>query len=65
MGATVTGIEPEHDNISAAVAHAQGDPLVAERTTYLAMTAEELASSGSAVRHAAKWVLSNTSCRNC
>ena len=46
MGAKVTGIEPQHDNIRAAVAHAQGDPVVAERTTYLAVTAEELASSG-------------------
>ncbi|DBA97651.1 TPA: Hexaprenyldihydroxybenzoate methyltransferase, mitochondrial [Trebouxia sp. C0006] len=46
MGAKVTGIEPQHDNISAAIAHAQADPVVAERTTYLAVTAEELASSG-------------------
>lgn len=46
MGANVTGIEPQHDNISAAIAHAQADPVVAERTTYLAVTAEELASSG-------------------
>lgn len=46
MGAKVTGIEPQHDNIRAAVAHAQGDPVVAERATYLAVTAEELASSG-------------------
>jgi len=47
MGANVTGIEPQHDNISAAIAHAQADPVVAKRTTYLAVTAEELASSGS------------------
>ena len=46
MGASVTGIEPQHDNISAAIAHAQADPVVAKRTTYLAVTAEELASSG-------------------
>ena len=46
MGANVTGIEPQHDNISAAIAHAQADPVVSERTTYLAVTAEELASSG-------------------
>ena len=46
MGASVTGVEPQADNISAAVAHAQGDPLVASRTRYLAVTAEELAHSG-------------------
>ncbi|KAL3158373.1 Hexaprenyldihydroxybenzoate methyltransferase, mitochondrial [Trebouxia sp. C0009 RCD-2024] len=46
MGASVTGIEPQQDNIKAAVAHAQGDPVVAARTNYLALTAEELAASG-------------------
>lgn len=46
MGASVTGIEPQHANIKAAVAHAQGDSVVAARTKYLALTAEELASSG-------------------
>lgn len=46
MGASVTGIEPQQDNIKAAVAHAQGDPMVAARTKYLALTAEELAASG-------------------
>ena len=53
MGANVTGIEPQHDNISAAIAHAQVDPVVAERTTYLAVTAEELASSGLFHKHVA------------
>ena len=48
MGAHVTGIEPQLNNIKAAVAHAQADPVVAERTTYLAVTAEELASTGEA-----------------
>ena len=46
MGASVTGIEPQQDNIKAAVAHARGDALVAARTNYLACTAEELAASG-------------------
>ena len=46
MGAHVTGIEPQQNNIKAAVAHAQADPVVADRTTYLAVTAEELASTG-------------------
>lgn len=46
MGASVTGIEPQQDNIKAAVAHARGDALVAARTKYLACTAEELAGSG-------------------
>ena len=46
MGANVTGIEPQHDNIKAAVAHAQGDPVVNARVKYLALTAEELAGSG-------------------
>ena len=46
MGASVTGIEPQQDNIKAAVAHARGDALVAARTKYLACTAEELAASG-------------------
>ena len=48
MGASVTGIEPQQDNIKAAVAHAEGDPVVAARTKYLALTAEELAASGMA-----------------
>ena len=48
MGASVTGIEPQQDNIKAAVAHAEGDPVVAARTKYLARTAEELAASGKA-----------------
>lgn len=46
MGAHVTGVEPQQENISAAVAHAQQDPLIAARTKYLALTAEELAGSG-------------------
>ena len=46
MGADVTGVEPQQENISAAVAHAQEDPLVAARAKYLAVTAEELAGSG-------------------
>ena len=46
MGASMTGIEPQQENISAAIAHAQEDPAVAQRTKYLAVTAEELASTG-------------------
>ena len=46
MGASVTGIEPQQDNIKAAVAHAGGDVVVASRTKYLACTAEELAGAG-------------------
>lgn len=46
MGASVIGIEPEQDNIRAATAHAQGDLHVADRTTYLAVTAEDMASTG-------------------
>ena len=46
MGASVTGIEPQQDNIKAAVAHAHGDAVVAARTNYLACTAEELAGAG-------------------
>ena len=57
MGATVTGIEPQHDNISAAMAHAQGDPVVAERTTYLAITAEKLSDSGATFKPAGIWLL--------
>lgn len=57
MGATVTGIEPQHDNISAAMAHAQGDPVVAERTTYLAITAEKLSDSGAMFKPAGFWLL--------
>ena len=46
MDASVIGIEPQQDNIEAAVAHARGDALVAARTKYLACTAEEVAASG-------------------
>lgn len=46
MGASMTGIEPQQKNISAAIAHAQEDPAVAQRTKYLAVTAEELVSTG-------------------
>ena len=46
MGAFVTGIEPQHTNIKAALAHAQADPVISDRTTYLAVTAEEMASTG-------------------
>lgn len=46
MGASVTGIEPQQDNLKAAVAHARGDVVVAARTRYLACTAEELAGAG-------------------
>ena len=46
MGASMTGIEPQQENISAAIAHAQEDPAVAQRTKYLAVTAEELVSTG-------------------
>lgn len=46
MGADVTGVEPQQDNIKAAVAHARGDPVVAARTKYLALSAEELVGLG-------------------
>lgn len=49
MGASVTGIEPQQDNIKAAIAHAESDPAVSRRTTYVAVTAEELASTGWAI----------------
>ena len=52
MGASVTGIEPQQDNIKAAIAHAKSDPAVARRTTYMAVTAEELASTGWAIEQA-------------
>lgn len=51
MGADVTGIEPEQDNIKAAVLHAQADSCVADRTAYLAVTAEELATTGVMLQH--------------
>lgn len=46
MGASVTGIEPQQDNLKAAVVHARGDVVVAARTRYLACTAEDLAGAG-------------------
>ena len=49
MGASVTGIEPEQDNLQAAVLHAESDVELAERLDYQAVTAERLASAGVSV----------------
>ena len=49
MGASVTGIEPEQDNLQAAVLHAENDLELAERLDYQAVTAERLASTGAFV----------------
>lgn len=46
MGASVTGIEPEQNNLQAAVLHAESDVELAERLDYQAVTAEHLASTG-------------------
>eukprot|EP00891_Asterochloris_glomerata_P007146 jgi/Astpho2/7146/gw1.00113.92.1_t len=46
MGASVTGIEPEQNNLRAAVLHAESDVELAERLDYQAVTAEHLASTG-------------------
>lgn len=45
LGAEVTGIDPSHENVAVASAHAQGDPLT-RGITYEAATAEEMEARG-------------------
>ena len=46
IGASVTGIQPEQDDLQAAVLHTESDVELAERLDYQAVAAERLASTG-------------------
>lgn len=46
MGAEVTGIDIAQRNVDIASAHAAGDPVIAERVSYRATSAEQLVEEG-------------------